>query len=184
MVQQNMFPNEVRNRKQPQRAANAVRTSQPPSNTDRQAGKLQNRPAQFHQAPRPYPQNMSRIATMTPPAPLPESQDNGRVRLFGRIGRYFDVKQTQNGTTLATFSMATQKPYRDESGNWSKRTVWQRIVAWGETARGVSELLQKGARVSVEGKFKTREWTDRENNLRTTTELVAREVRFLDVAAA
>ena len=65
-----------------------------------------------------------------------------------------------------------------------KQTVWQRIVAWGDIARSIAEPLQKGARVSVEGKFKTREWTDKENNLRTTTELIARNVRFLDVAEA
>jgi single-strand DNA-binding protein len=54
-------------------------------------------------------------------------------------------------------------------------------VVWGEAAEALDQQLRKGARVQVEGKFKTREWTDRENNLRTTTELVARQVRFLDL---
>ena len=84
---------------------------------------------------------------------------------LGRIGRYFELKQTQTGKSLATFTLATVEPYRDESGNWAKRTVWRRIVAWDETAVAVGELIQKGARVSVEGSFKTREWTGRENNL-------------------
>src|SRR5262249_52759233 len=112
------------------------------------------------------------------------SQPNqgGHVRLFGRIGRYFEVKHTHSGLLRATFTLATHRSLNDGSGNWVKQTVWQRIVAWGDTARSVGELIQKGARVSVEGKFKTREWTDKDDNLRTTTELVARNVRFLDVA--
>jgi single-stranded DNA-binding protein len=48
----------------------------------------------------------------------------------------------------------------------------------------VTAQLERGALVSVEGRFKAREWTDRENNLHTTTELVARVVRFLDAVAA
>jgi single-strand DNA-binding protein len=105
-----------------------------------------------------------------------------RIRLRGRVGRYFDVKRTQSGTLLAVFSMAATRPYRDESGKWLKKTVWQRIVVWGETAQAVGGQLRTGAQVSVEGKFKTREWTDSENRVHTTTELVAREVRFLDTS--
>ncbi|HEY1499729.1 MAG TPA: single-stranded DNA-binding protein [Acidobacteriaceae bacterium] len=183
MVQQNMFPNEVRNGKQSQRAANAARTNQPPAGTNNQASTLQNRPARFDQTQKQHPGDTYGNAA-TSPAPRSDAKRNGRVRLFGRIGRYFEVRQTQSGKSLATFSLATMQPYKDETGNWSKRTVWQRIVAWEETARSLSELLQKGARVSVEGRFKTREWTDKENNLRTATELVARSVRFLDLADA
>lgn len=183
MVQQNMFPSEVRNGKQPQRAGNAARTNQAPAGTNSQAGTLQNRPAQFQQTQKQHPGEAYRNAG-TPPSPRSAEQENRRVRLFGRIGRYFEVKQTQSGKALATFSLATLEPYKDETGNWSKRTVWQRIVAWEETARSLSEFLQKGARVSVEGKFRTREWIDKENNLRSTTEVVARSVHFLDLAEA
>jgi single-stranded DNA-binding protein len=48
----------------------------------------------------------------------------------------------------------------------------------------VSQQLRQGARVSVEGRFRTREWTDRDNNLHTTTELVAGQVHFIDAVAA
>ena len=112
-----------------------------------------------------------------------QPQQPGTVRLAGRVGRFIDILQTRTGKSLAKFTLATVEPYRDESGVWAKRVVWQRVIAWDRTAQLVSELIQKGARVSVEGKYKTREWTDRENNLRTTTELVARQVDFLDLAA-
>lgn len=111
-----------------------------------------------------------------------EAPENGHVRLFGRIGRYFEMKETRNGTSLATFSIATSQPCQDQAGNRLKRTVWQRIVVWGAAAQLLSEKVQKGARVSVEGKLKTREWFDRGNNPHTTTELVARHVFFPDLS--
>lgn len=183
MTQTSLFPQEVRNGKQPQRAASKAHAAQPSTNPGRQTTSAQNRPGQSQQAPNGYPSNQVRMAATPFPAQPHEPANNG-IRLTGRIGRYFEVKQTSTGKSLATFSLATQKPYRDESGTWLKRTVWQRIVAWGETAELLSAQLEKGARVSVQGRFKTREWVDRENNLRTTTELVARQVQFLDAAAA
>jgi single-strand DNA-binding protein len=111
-----------------------------------------------------------------------DPQEDARIHLSGRIGRYFDLKQTQRGTWLAVFSMATAGSYKDESGQWQKKTAWQRVVVWGEAAEAVGQFLRKGAKVEVEGKLKTREWTDRENRLHTTTDLVARDVRFPDIA--
>jgi single-strand DNA-binding protein len=183
MVQTNLFPHqEVRNSKQPQRAASKAQTAQPSTNANRQTGVPQNNAA-HSQSPTQFPQDRNR-KTAAYAGPRTQAQPSYSIRLSGRIGRYFEVKQTRTGKSLATFSLATQKPYRDESGNWLKRTVWQRIVAWGDTAQSLSQQLRQGARVAVEGKFKTREWTDREDNLRTTTELVARHVQFMDMAEA
>lgn len=187
MVQQNLFPHEVKNGKQPQRAANATRGAQPPArisqqpSANRQAEEPRNRCGYGQPALYQNPQSSNRAATVAPGSHT-GSQDNDRVRLFGWIGRYFEVKQTQSGVSLATFSLATHKRYKDEAGNSLKETVWQRIVVWGEAAEALGQQLRKGARVEVEGKFKTREWTDRENNLRTTRELVAKDVRFVNSA--
>jgi single-strand DNA-binding protein len=187
MVQSNLFPHEVKNAKQPQRTANTARGAQPPARTapqtgfNGQTGEQRNRCGYDQPAPKQYPQSSNRAATAAP-GPHAASQDNGRVRLFGWIGRYFEVKQTQSGVSLATFSLATHKRYKDQAGNPLKETVWQRIVVWGEAAEVLGQQLRKGAKVQVEGKFKTREWTDSENNLRTTKELVARDVRFLGAA--
>lgn len=177
MVQNNLFPHEVQDRKQPQRAVKITHPRQP-SNTSGQAS------AQFRAARIGGSQGTNQYAMTRPADVRSQPNQHWQVRLFGRIGPYFEVKHTQTGLLRATFSLATHRSYKDGSGNWLKQTVWQRIVAWGDTARSLGELLEKGARVSVEGKFKTREWTDKENNLRTTTELVARNVRFLDVAKA
>jgi hypothetical protein len=183
MTQPSLFSQEVRNNKQPQRAASKAHAAQPSTGPSRQTAAAQNRLTQSQPASNGVPSNQVRNAPVPFPG-RPEDPGNRGICLTGRIGRYFEVKQTSTGKSLATFSLATVKPYRDESGNWAKRTVWQRIVAWGETAESLSAQLEKGVRVSVEGRFKTREWVDRENNLRTTTELVARQVQFLDAAAA
>lgn len=183
MTQTVLFPQEVRNGKQLQRAASKPQAGHLSPNVNRRTAAAQNRPAQPQQAPTGIPPNHPRNAP-APSSVRPPEQGNNGICLTGRIGRYFQVKQTSTGKSLATFSLATVMPYRDPSGNWAKQTVWQRIVAWGETAESLSALLEKGARVSVQGSFKTREWVDRENNLRTTTELVARQVQFLDAAAA
>jgi single-strand DNA-binding protein len=103
------------------------------------------------------------------------------VSLMGRIGKYFELKSTTNGTPLAVFSVASAQPCLDEAGTWTKKTVWHKIVVWGDKALAIGDQLQKGARVYVEGKFKTKEWIGQDNNPRVSTELVAREVRFLDL---
>lgn len=183
MVQDNLFPQNANKGKQPQRTASRPPAGQPAANLNRQAATTANRPVQFPQTQYPYPRQGNPNNAAYPPSRSDVLQD-GNIRLFGWVGRYFQVRQTATGKSLATFSLATQTPYLDESGNWLKRTVWQRIVAWGETAEAIAQRLSKGARVRVVGKFKTREWTDRENTLHTTTELVARHVEFLDPAAA
>jgi primosomal replication protein N len=179
MVQANLFPNAAgghspANAKQlhPQKAPNAVRSGEPASSLppNRQS-------AQRVEPPR---QAYTQTANRTVPVAYFHPQEDARIVLSGRIGRYFDVKQTQRGTWLAVFSVATAGSYKDESGQWQKKTAWQRVVVWGEAAETVGQFLRKGAQVQVEGKLKTREWTDREDRLHTTTELVARSVRFVD----
>jgi hypothetical protein len=125
-----------------------------------------------------------RNAAPTPTASS-ESSERGeeRVSLIGRIGRYPVVKRTQRGVLLAVFSVGTDKSYKDAGGKWQKKTEWQRIVVWGDAARAVSSRLQTGAKVYVEGRRTTREWTDRENKTRTSTEVIARDIGFVDMPA-
>jgi primosomal replication protein N len=178
MMQTSLFPQEVRNGQQPQRTASKAQASRPPVNDNRQA------PAPAQQAAKRTPDNKNRSVTAQGGRRPQAGQPIDSIRLSGRIGRYIEVKQTQTGKSLATFSLATWKHSRDQSGNWLKRTIWQRIVVWGDTAESLAERLRQGALVTVEGRYKTREWTDRDNNLHTTTELVARHVEFMDLAAA
>jgi single-strand DNA-binding protein len=178
MVQAELFKSEVRNGKQPQQQK--VAAPGKPSQFPAQRTANPNQPPS-HSPQGPYRGNGNRTVSATTGA-LSQSSHDGAVRMRGRIGRYFDFKQTQSGKLFAFFSMATVRPYRDESGNWQKKIAWQRVVVWGEAAQVIGEQLRQGAQVQVEGKFKTREWTDRENRLHTTTDLVARDVLFVDSA--
>jgi len=161
--------------RQTPKGANPAKASQPGSSAEQRNQFRQTAPAE-----KPYPASANQPVDATPGAAL-KPQASEQVRLLGRIGRYFEVKETRSGLPLATFSMATNHFDQDEEGNRLKKTVWHRIVVWGEAALALAEQLRKGARVSVEGRLKTREWFDRDNNLHVTTELVAREVRFLDM---
>jgi hypothetical protein len=145
MVQQNMFPQDVGNGKRSQSTTSGPRASRLTVAVSRQAGPLQARTAQLEQ----LPQRDAHDNRMNPRSIERDSEGQPRqtVRLFGRVGRYFEVKQTPAGKSVATFSLAAEQSYKDDSGRWQKQTAWQRFVAWGETARLVGELIQKGARV-------------------------------------
>lgn len=102
-----------------------------------------------------------------------------KVLLIGRLGAAPEMRYTQSGNPVANFSMATSDSWG--SGDERKeRTEWHRIVVWGRQAEAVAEHLGKGSLVFVEGRLQTRKWEDRDGKARYTTEIVARDVRFLD----
>jgi single stranded DNA-binding protein len=86
------------------------------------------------------------------------------------------------GTEYArtTFSLATNRVWTDRSGVKMQKTTWFRITCWRRVAETVSQYLTKGRQVMVIGEVEEASaWTDRENNLRATTEVTARQVKFL-----
>jgi primosomal replication protein N len=186
MAQSTLFPQPTHRNQSPnmpsaRRAAQPTHLSEPARENNYPATGRHTQPGFTQQSTRQFaPSPMTSLSATQGQA---KAEENGQVRLFGWIGRYFEVKPTQSGVLRASFSIATPMTFRDSTGTAAKKTVWQRIVAWGPAAEAVQQQLRQGARVHIEGRFKTREWTDRDNNLRTTTELVARNVRFLDLAA-
>jgi len=95
-----------------------------------------------------------------------------KVILIGNLGRDPEVRYTQGGSAVANFTMATTDQWKDaSSGERKERTEWHRIVVWGRQAEVAGEYLRKGRQVYVEGSLQTREWTDRDGNKRTTTEV-------------
>ena len=101
--------------------------------------------------------------------------------LVGRLGSDPEVRHTAGGTPVANFSVATEERWKDrDSGEQQKRTDWHRIVAWGRLAEICGEHLAKGRQVYVEGRMQTRNWEDRDGNKRSTTEVIASTVQFLD----
>jgi single-strand DNA-binding protein len=102
-----------------------------------------------------------------------------KVILVGNVGRDPELRYTQGGQPVASFSIATNERFKDKSGEWKDRTEWHRIVAWARLAEICGEYLKKGSPVYVEGRIQTRDWEDKEGNKRQTTEIVALSMQML-----
>jgi single-strand DNA-binding protein len=102
-----------------------------------------------------------------------------KVILVGRLGRDPETRYTGSGQAVANFTLATDSSFKDRSGERQKRTEWHRIVAWGKLAEICQQYLKKGSQVYIEGRLQTRDWEDKSGQKRTTTEIVASDMRML-----
>lgn len=103
-----------------------------------------------------------------------------KVILIGNLGADPEIRYTQEGTSVATFNIATTERWTDKSGEKQESTEWHRVVAWRRLAEICGEYLHKGSKVYIEGKLQTRKWQDQSGNDKYTTEIVAREMKMLD----
>ena len=99
-----------------------------------------------------------------------------KVMLIGNVGqepaiRYLDQKSAQGATKVASFTLATTERYRDRSGEVRENTEWHNIVAWRNNADVVERFVHKGTQLYIEGRLRTRSWTDQTGNKRYTTEI-------------
>ncbi len=109
------------------------------------------------------------------------TKDLNRVHLLGHVGAEPELRYLETGTALATFSVATNRRWTDAAGQDQEETEWSRIVAWGKLAEICGQYLQKGSRVYLEGRLRTRAWEDAQTGeRRSTTEVVADELIMLD----
>lgn len=99
---------------------------------------------------------------------------------IGRLGQDPKLQYLNNGTPVATFSIACDESYTDKQGSKVEKTEWVRVVVWSRQAEMVANYLSKGRLVFVEGRLQTREWEDQNGQKRYTTEVVASRVQFLD----
>lgn len=102
-----------------------------------------------------------------------------KVILVGRLGRDPETRYTGGGTAVANFTMATDEKYKDRNGEKQQKTEWHKCVAWGKLAEIVQQYATKGQLVYVEGKLQTREWVDKEQIKRYTTEINVATFRML-----
>jgi len=107
-----------------------------------------------------------------------------KVMLIGRLGRDPELRYTQNGQTVAKFSVATDEVWVDKSGTKQSRVEWHNIVAWGKLAEICNQYLKKGRLVYVEGRIQTRQWEDQSGGKRSTTEIVISDMNILESRAA
>jgi single-strand DNA-binding protein len=102
-----------------------------------------------------------------------------KVILVGRLGKDPELRYTQGGQPVASFTVATNERWTNRDGEKQERTEWRRIVAWGKQAEFCGNYLSKGRQVYLEGRIQTREWEDKEGQKRWTTEIVAQTVQGL-----
>ena len=97
-----------------------------------------------------------------------------KVLLIGRLGNDPEIRTTQDGRSVVSFSLATSDTWRDKNTNERKeRTEWHRIVIFNEgLSKVVEQYVKKGSRVYLEGQLQTRKWQDQSGQERYTTEIV------------
>jgi single-strand DNA-binding protein len=102
-----------------------------------------------------------------------------KVILVGRLGADPEVRQTNSGGQAATLRIATTERQKDQDGTWGEHTEWHRVVTFGRTADNVAKYLRKGRQIYIDGRLRTRKWTDRDGNDRYTTEVLTFDIKFL-----
>jgi single-strand DNA-binding protein len=106
-----------------------------------------------------------------------------KVQLIGHLGAKPEVKQTENGKKLASFSIATSESYKNAKGERVTDTQWHRVVAWGKVAEIAEKYLDKGREIAVEGKLINRSYTDKEGVKKYVTEIQISELLLLGAKA-
>lgn len=102
-----------------------------------------------------------------------------QVTLMGNLTRDPELRQTPNGQSVCSFSLALNRSYKDQSGEWVEATDYIDVVAWAALGERVSQYLSKGRRCLVVGRLQSRSW-EQEGQKRSKVEVLANDVTFLD----
>lgn len=110
-----------------------------------------------------------------------------KVMLIGNVGKKPEVRYIrENGSSfekavkVASFTLATNERYRDRNGEVRETTEWHDIAAWGGLADFVEKWVNKGSALYVEGRIRTKVWTDRDEKPHKLTEIIAGSIQLLD----
>lgn len=107
-----------------------------------------------------------------------------KVILLGRLGKDPEVRYTNSGTAITSFSMATSTAFTNKEGQKEEKTEWHKIVAFGRLGEICGEYLAKGKQVYIEGRIQTRDWEDKDGNKRWTTEIIVQNMQLLGAPGA
>ncbi len=106
-----------------------------------------------------------------------------KIILMGRLGRDPEVRYTQSGTPVASFSLAVDRDFVDQATG-RRPTDWIEVVAWNAKAKFAQQYFRKGQLAVVEGRLQIRDWTDKEGAKRRTAEVVADQIYFAGAKTA
>jgi len=106
------------------------------------------------------------------------SRSVNKVILIGHLGKDAETRFTPSGVSVTKFSVATNRRWKDQqSGEWKEITDWHNIVLW--RSENLTNYLQKGKQVYIEGRIESRSWDDKEGQKRYITEIVCEELILL-----
>lgn len=110
--------------------------------------------------------------------------DLNKVMLIGRVTKDPEVRTLQSGQSVATFSIATNRQWKDAQGQKQEKAEFHNIVAWRKLAEIIQQYVKKGARLYVEGRMETRSWEDPQGQKKYRTEVVLDNMIMLDSKAS
>ncbi len=103
-----------------------------------------------------------------------------KVILIGNLGRDPEVRYTPNGSAICNIGIATTRNWKNkDSGERQEETEWHRVTMFDRLAEIAGEYLKKGRPVYIEGRLRTRKWTDKDGVEKYTTEIVAEQMQLL-----
>ena len=111
------------------------------------------------------------------------SRSLNKIMLIGNVGKDPEVRSTPNGSRVATLSLATTRTWNGASGDKQEKTEWHRCVVWNTKSSQLADIVEryvkKGDKLYVEGRIEYRQWQDKENQTRYSTEINVRELLML-----
>jgi len=107
-----------------------------------------------------------------------------KAMLIGNLTRDPEIRTTPTGQTVASFSVATNFVWTDQSGQKRDRAEYHNVVAWRRLAEIVGQYLKKGSKVYLEGRLQTRDWVGQDSVKRYRTEIIAENMIMLDRSGA
>ncbi|HRV76237.1 MAG: single-stranded DNA-binding protein [Candidatus Nomurabacteria bacterium] len=104
-----------------------------------------------------------------------------QVTLLGRLTRDPELRQTPNGASVASFSMALNRSYKDSAGEWQEQTDFIDCVAWGPLAERLEKMVKRGQRLLVNGRLSQRSW-EQDGQKRSKVEVVINDMTLIEQA--
>ncbi len=110
---------------------------------------------------------------------MPNMQVRNTITLIGNLGGAPEVRTTEAGLTITSFSLATNETYRDKNGDRQTRTDWHKVKAFGKLAEVLGKYLDQGSQVCIAGALRYNKWIDKHDQVRNTAEVIAHSFTFL-----
>ncbi len=101
-----------------------------------------------------------------------------KVFLLGRVTASPEIRKTQTGQSVTSFSLATNRVWVDKMGRKQQETEFHNVVIWGRQAEVAVQFLTKGSLVFIEGRLRTRNWQDRQGQTRYVTEIICERLQL------